>query len=30
VPRENPEGNRLAFRDDVGSHFQAAEALFAM
>ena len=29
VPREDPDGNRLAIRDDVGSHFQAAEALFA-
>ena len=27
VPRENPEGNRLAVRRDVGSHFRIAEEL---
>ncbi|MFW6055571.1 MAG: hypothetical protein ACOC9D_06660 [Thermodesulfobacteriota bacterium] len=27
IPREDPEGNRLTFREDIGSHFQAAEDL---
>jgi phosphoribosylamine--glycine ligase len=28
IPRENPEGNRLDFRKDVGIHFEIAEKLF--
>ncbi|QTA92490.1 hypothetical protein [Desulfonema magnum] len=28
IPRENPEGNRLDLRRDVGIHFQIAEKLF--
>ncbi len=27
IPREDPDGNRLAYREDVGSHFHAAEEM---
>ena len=27
VPRENPDGNRLDLREDVGSHFALADAV---
>lgn len=27
VPRENPEGNRLEFRNDIGTHFDITEEL---
>ncbi len=29
IPRENPEGNRLDFRKDIGAHFEIAEKLFS-
>mgnify|MGYP000052319514 FL=1 len=29
VPRENPEGNRLDLRGDIGSHYGVADALLA-
>ena len=28
IPRENPEGNRLALRRDIGFHYQKAEDIF--
>ena len=27
IPRENPGGNRLALRRDIGAHYQKAEGL---
>jgi len=28
IPRENPKGNRLALREDIGAHYVIAEQLF--
>jgi len=29
IPRENPKGNRLALREDIGSHYAMGERLFS-
>ena len=28
IPRENPDGNRLVLRDDIGIHYRKAEEIF--
>jgi len=30
IPRENPKGNRLALREDIGSHYTIGEQLFPL